>query len=134
MDAVRARALAVALAGAGLLLAGCGADSAVRGFVDSTFDEQRVSGDTAYYTSTDPVQRTAATIAGSVPPAARAADARGEYLRYDDDIVVVEPSGQTSTVRVEDLDGAYRSGQYRYLGDGFDPGSPAGDIDDDDAK
>jgi hypothetical protein len=130
---VRRVALA-ALVGAGMLLTGCGSDSAVRGFVASAFDEQRVSGDTAYYASTDPVQRTATTIADGVAPAARAADARGEYLRYDDDIVIVEPAGATSTVRVEDLDGAYRSGQYRHLGAGFDPGSPAGDIDDDDAK
>lgn len=128
------RASAAVLVAAALLLTGCGAGSAVRGFVESTFDEQRVSGDTAYFTSSDPVQRTAATIAGEVPPVARATDPRGEYLRYDDDIVIVEPAGATSTVRVEDLDGAYRSGQYRYLGAGFDPGSPAGDIDDDDAK
>jgi len=123
-----------ALLGAGLLVAGCGAGSQVRDFVDGTFDEQGVSGDTATYLSTDPVDRTAATIAGGVVPVVRATDAGTEYLRYDDDIVIVSPAGATSTVRVEDLDGAYRNGQYAYLGSGFDPGSPAGDIDDDDAK
>jgi hypothetical protein len=123
-----------ALLGAALLVAGCGAGSEVRDFVDATYDEQSVAGDTATYLSGDGVFPTAATIARGAAPIAQATDAGAQYLRYDEDIVIVSPAGATSTVRVEDLDGAYRSGQYAYLGPGFDPGSPAGDIDDEDAK
>jgi hypothetical protein len=130
----RRTARLAALLGAGLLVVGCGAGSQVRDFVDEAFDEQSVAGDTATYRSPDAVGPTAATITGGVAPLVRATDAGTEYLRYDDDIVVVSPAGATSTVRVEDLDGPYRNGQYAYLGSGFDPGSPAGDIDDDDAK
>jgi hypothetical protein len=61
-----------------------------------------------------------------VPPAARQADGSAEYLRYDDDIVVVSAAPGGSTVVAEDLDSRYRSGHYRHLGSGFDPGSPAG--------
>jgi hypothetical protein len=133
VDAVR-RAVVAVLAGAGLLLAGCGSGSSVRSVVESAFDEVRVSGDTAYFRSVYPAEQAVDTIVGSVAPAARATDAKATYLRYDDDIVVVEPVGTSSAIRVEDLDDGYRNGQYRHLGSGFDPGSPAGYTDDDDVK
>lgn len=124
-------AAAVSLA----LLTGCGAGSDVRGFLDDTFDEQSESGDTSTYLAAAPVAAATSQIAGAVPPAAQASDAGSEYLRYDDDIVVVSPASGGSTVRVEDLDGAYRDGSYAYLGQGFTPGSPAAtDDDDDDVK
>jgi hypothetical protein len=115
------------------LLAGCGAGSDVRSFVDDTFDEQSESGDTSTYLAAAPVAAAAGQIAGAVPPAAQADDAGSRYLRYDDDLVVVSPASGGSIVRVEDLDGAYRAGTYAYLGPGFTPGSPAG-TDDDDVK
>lgn len=116
------------------LLAGCGSGSDVRGFLDDTFDEQGSSGDTSTYLAAAPVAATAAQISGAVRPAAQASDGGAEYLRYDDDIVVVSQDAAGSQVRVEDLDGAYQDGQYAYLGPGFTPGSPAENDDDDDAK
>ncbi len=117
-----------------LVLAGCGADSSVRGYLDGAFTEQGGSGDTATYLATTPVPATAQQISGAVAPIVRATDAGAEYLRYDDDIVIVSGGGAGSTVRVEDLDGPYSDGAYAYLGPGFDPGSPAGATDDDDVK
>ncbi len=125
-------------AGAAVLLAlltGCGAGSSVRGFIDDTFEEQSESGDTSTYLAAAPVAAAASQISGAVPPAAQASDGGSEYLRYDDDIVVVSPASSGSSVRVEDLDGAYRDGSYAYLGSGFTPGSPAETGDDpDDVK
>ncbi len=118
-----------------LALTGCGAGSSVRGFLDDTFDEQSSAGDTSTYLAAAPVAATASQITGAVQPITRATDAGTEYLRYDDDIVVVSGSGGGSEVRVEDLDGAYRDGSYAYLGPGFTPGSPAETGDDpDDVK
>lgn len=125
-----AAGLAVSLA----LLTGCGAGSDVRSFIDDTFDEQSESGDSSTYLAAAPVPAATSQIAGAVPPAAQASDAGSEYLRYDDDIVVVSPASGGSAVRVEDLDGAYRDGSYAYLGPGFTPGSPAETDADDDVK
>jgi hypothetical protein len=134
VDPVR-RAAAGAAALLLVLLTGCGAGSDVRGYIDDTFDEQSESGDTSTYLAAAPVPAAASQIIGAVPPAARASDGGSEYLRYDDDIVVVSPASSGSTVRVEDLDGAYRDGSYAYLGSGFTPGSPAETGDDpDDVK
>jgi hypothetical protein len=121
-------ALGVALALSGL--AGCGAGSSVHGYLDDTFTEQSESGDTTTYLATAPVPATAQQITAAVEPIARASDAGSEYLRYDDDIVVVSGAGAASAVRVEDLEGPYRDGAYSYLGPGFTPGSPE-DTDDD---
>lgn len=121
-------ALGAALALSGL--AGCGAGSSVRGYLDDTFTEQSESGDTTTYLATAPVPATAQQITAAVEPIARASDAGSEYLRYDDDIVVVSGAGAASAVRVEDLEGPYRDGAYAYLGPGFTPGSPE-DTDDD---
>lgn len=115
-----------ALSAAVLVLGGCGSGSDVRDLVDETYDLQSSSGDTAVYTSDEPVAGTTASIAAAVPAAARAADGGSEFLRYAEDIVIVAPAAAGSTVQIEDLDGRYRSGAFRYLGPGFDPGSPAG--------
>jgi len=126
VDAVRAPLVAALAAGAAVLLAGCGIGDDVRDHLDDTYELQGTSGDSATYLAAAPVGATSAAIAGAVPPAARAADGRSEYLRYDEDIVVVSAAPNGSSVLVEDLDGRYRSGHYAYLGPGFDPGSPAG--------
>lgn len=129
---MRGRALlAVLLA---MLLAGCGIGGDVRDFVDDTYTLQDRFDDTAVYTSPDPVGTTTATIANAVEPAARAADGGSEYLRYDDDIVIVSAAATGSSVRVEDIDSRYRSGFFVFLGPGFNPGSPAGAVGSGDAK
>ncbi|MDN5932217.1 MAG: DUF4247 domain-containing protein [Pseudonocardia sp.] len=122
-----AAGLAVALA----LLAGCGAGSDVRGFLADAFDEQSESGDSSTYLAAAPVPAATSQITSAVPPAAQASDAGSQYLRYDDDIVVVSPGSGGAAVRVEDLDGPYSDGAYAYLGPGFTPGSPAATGDDD---
>lgn len=118
----------MALATAALLLAGCGSGNQARNFIEDTYELQDSSGDTATYASPDPVGTTTGTIADAVPPAERAADGGNEYLRYDDDIVIVSPAAAGSSVRVEDLDGRYSSGFFVFLGPGFRPGSPAGGV------
>lgn len=105
--------------------AACG--NAVRDYIGEHYQLQRTEGDTKIYTSKDPVGTTTTDIAAAKSPAARQADGGNEYLRYNDDIVIVSPaSGGGSTVRVEDIDGGYRGGAFIFLGPGFNPGSPAG--------
>lgn len=121
---MRARALVTILLAAALVLAGCGIGNDVRGFIDDTYTLQNRSGDTAVYTSRDPVGTTTSKIVNAVNPAARQSDGSAEYLRYDDDIVIVSAALGGSTVRVEDLDGRYRGGFFAFLGPGFRPGAP----------
>ncbi|MGY1717465.1 DUF4247 domain-containing protein [Blastococcus sp. SYSU DS0552] len=114
------------LLAAAVLLAGCGTGTRIRDHLESTYERTEIIGDAAVYASPDPVGTTTAAIADAVPPAERQADGGNEYLRYDDDIVIVSAATAGSTVRVEDLDGRYRSGFFAFLGPGFRPGSPAG--------
>ena len=66
-------------------------------------------------------------IAAYDPPEARTSDRGTEYLRYDDDIIIVGPQGsRPCTVRVEDIKARYSQGSFIYLGPGFSGGSPAG--------
>jgi hypothetical protein len=123
---VSLRAAVTAALAAGLLLAGCSGSSDVRRFIADTYERTGGSGDTATYSSDDPVGTTVETIVRRKSPAARQADGGSEYLRYDDDIVVVSAAPGGSTVRVEDLDGGYRGGAFVFLGPGFTPGSPSG--------
>ncbi len=123
---MRARSLATTLLAAALVLAGCGIGNDVRNVVEDTYVLQSRSGDTATYLSNDPVGSTTSRIVNAVNPAARQADGGSEYLRYDDDIVIVSAAPGGSTVRVEDLDSRYHNGFFAFLGPGFRPGSPAG--------
>jgi len=124
---VRAPVAAVLAAAAAVSLGACGSDDDVRDYLSETYSFNGSNGDTATYTALQsPVGSTTATIAGEFPPSARGADGSAEYLRYADDIVIVSAIPQGSSIRVEDLDDGYRSGRYRHLGSGFDPGSPAG--------
>src|SRR5918997_1823994 len=122
--AMRTRSVATALVAAALILAGCGFDNDVRDFIDNTYALQNRFGDTAIYASDDPVGPTTSTIVNAVNPAARQSDGTAEYLRYDDDIVIVSAALGGSTVRVEDLDDRYRGGFFAFLGAGFRPGAP----------
>ncbi|MGY1848212.1 MULTISPECIES: DUF4247 domain-containing protein [unclassified Blastococcus] len=119
------RMVALALA-AVLLLSSCGTGTRIRAFLDDTYERTEIVGNAAVYASPDPVGTTTAAITEAVPPAERQADGGNEYLRYDDDIVIVSPAADGSTVRVEDLDERYRSGFFAFLGPGFRPGSPVG--------
>lgn len=107
-----------------LVTAGCG--SQVRDHIDDTYEHRGTSGDIDTYYSPDPVGTTVSRIVAEDVPAARRADGGNEYLRYDDDIVIVgaAPDGG-STITVEDLDGRYSGGGFVFLGPGFTPGSPA---------
>ena len=116
----------LALAGAVLLLAACSASSDIRRFLDQTYERRSMQGDTVTYSSGDPVGTTVTRIVGRQQPAARQADGGSEYLRYDDDIVIVSAAPGGSTIRVEDLDDGYRGGAFVFLGPGFTPGSPSG--------
>ncbi|TQC49968.1 DUF4247 domain-containing protein [Rhodococcus sp. WS4] len=110
-----------------LVLAATACGGGVRDYIADTYALQNTAGDAKTYTSTDPVGTTVSTIVAEEEPAARKADGGSEYLRYDDDIVTVSAGpGGGSLVRVEDIDGRYRSGGFAYLGPGFNPGSPAG--------
>ena len=121
---VRAGVLALAA----LLLAACSGSSDVRRFLADTYQQERQDGDTVTYSSTEPVGTAVTRIVRRQEPAARQADGGAEYLRYDDDIVVVSPAAGGSTIRVEDLDDGYRGGAFVFLGPGFNPGSPAGGL------
>ncbi|MDV7241300.1 DUF4247 domain-containing protein [Rhodococcus oxybenzonivorans] len=108
-----------------LVLTACGGN--IRDFIGDTYALQNTSGDARTYTSKDPIGTTVSKIVSEEAPAARKADGGSEYLRYDDDIVTVSGApGGGSLIRVEDIDGRYRSGGFAYLGPGFNPGSPAG--------
>jgi len=119
-----ARAGAVVLAV--LVLAVCSGSSDVRRFLADTYQLERTDGDTLTYSSSAPVGTTVTQIVQRREPAARQADGGSEYLRYDDDIVIVSAAPGGSSVRVEDLDDGYRGGAFIFLGPGFNPGSPAG--------
>lgn len=123
---MRRLAPTVAVALAVLVLAACSGSSDVRRFLADTYRLERTDGDTSTYSSDEPVGTTVARIVERQQPAARQADGGAEYLRYDDDIVVVSAAPGGSTVRVEDLDEGYRGGAFIFLGPGFTPGSPAG--------
>ena len=122
--AVTGRFLTTAVLAVALVLAGCGIGTDVRDFIEDTYVLQSSSGDIATYASNESVGPTTSRIVNAVNPATRAADGGSEYLRYDDDIVIVSPAPVGSTVRVEDLDGRYRGGFFAFLGAGFRPGAP----------
>ena len=111
---------------AAVLLAACSSGNDVRRFLDDTYRLERTDGDTQTFSSGEPVGTTVTRIVRHEEPAARQADGGSEYLRYDDDIVVVSAAPGGSTIRVEDLDDGYRGGAFIFLGPGFTPGSPAG--------
>jgi len=119
------RVLPAALLTAALGLAGCGSGGSPESFIRDTYTSTGSDSDGESFSSPDPVGTTTADIAEAAPPAARQSDGGAEYLRYDDDIVIVSTATDGSTVRVEDVDGRYSSGYYAFLGSGFRPGSPA---------
>lgn len=112
---------------AATLLAGCGTEE--EGYIEDTYQEVASVGDVDTYRSPATVPDTTAAIAAHTNPAARASADGTDYLRYDQNIVLVrqEAGGAATEVRVEDLDGAFRAGAYSHLGPGFQPGDAPDD-------
>ena len=114
-----------------LLLTGCGLGTDVRGVLRERFGAPVASAQGETWRSPDDPARTADLLVGEVEALARRADAGNEYVRFDDDVVVITPDpAGGSTVLAEDLDGRYRTGGFAHLGPGFSPGSPAAGEDD----
>jgi hypothetical protein len=122
------RPLLAVVVAAVLALGGCGFGNDIDDYLDDNYQLQNRNGDNATYSATTPVGATTAAIVGAIPPAARQADGGSEYLRYDDDIVIVSAAPSGSTIHLEDIDERYRSGFFVFLGPGFNPGSPAGAV------
>lgn len=100
---------------AAIMLSACGGGA--KDFIADNYSKTSQDGDVVLYSSKDPVGTTVSRIVDADEPAARSADGGNEYLRYDDDIVTVSSaSSGGSTIKVEDIDGTYRSGGYAYLG------------------
>lgn len=81
---------------------------------------------TRYQCSGSPDQ-VADTLADYATPDARADNGKTEYLRYNNNIVIVGPDGSyPCSIRVEPLSAGYSHGAFIFLGPGFSPGSPSG--------
>lgn len=99
----------------------------IRSHLASTYQEYSSDADGARYACSGTPSRVASDIAQAQPPEAQAGDRGSEYLRYDDDIVIVGPDGnRPCSIRVEDTDARYSGGGFIFLGPGFTPGSPSG--------
>lgn len=99
----------------------------IRSHLANLYQQYSSDGDGARYACSDTPDRVAYDIAQAQPPEAQAGDSGNEYLRYDDDIVIVGPDGnRPCSIRVEDTDARYSSGGFIFLGPGFTPGSPSG--------
>jgi Domain of unknown function (DUF4247) len=118
----------LAIAGAMFLFLGISLQQRdVKSHVADTYRLYNTDSDGVRYECDGPPRAVADQIAGYRAPEARATDRGSEYLRYDDDMVIVGPDqGRPCSVRVEDIDARYSSGGFIFLGPGFTPGSPAG--------
>jgi hypothetical protein len=98
----------------------------IRSFVASHYREYSHDAEGTRYLCEGSPAKVADTLAGYQRPAARAASAGTQYLRYDDAIVSVGPDGpHPCSVRVEDLAAGYSRGAFIFLGPGFYPGAPS---------
>jgi hypothetical protein len=101
------------------------ADQDVESYISGHYQQYASDPNAARYTCSGNPSDVADDIEDFQDSESRASDANSEYLRYDDNIVVIGPDGgHPCTVRVEDIDGGYSHGSYIFLGPGFHPGSP----------
>ena len=109
-----------------VLLTACGHNGDIRSYLREEFGSSSRAGESETWQNNRPVGTVTAAIVGDREPLARRADGGNEYLRYDDDVVIVSAApGGGSQILAEDLDsGRYRAGAFAYLGPGFSPGSP----------
>ncbi|MCT7659187.1 DUF4247 domain-containing protein [Mycobacterium deserti] len=99
----------------------------IRSHLAANYQEYGRDSDGAKYACTGRPQQVASEIAQAKAPEAQATDRGSEYLRYNDDIVIVGPdAGRPCSIRVEDTDARYSGGGFIFLGPGFTPGSPSG--------
>lgn len=122
--------LAGGLAGAGIvcLFIGISLLPDIRTHVAETYPAYSHGAQATSYECTGSPAEVADRLADYKSPEARATDRGIDYLRYDDDIVIVGPDGnRPCTIRVEDVRGSnYRGGAFIFLGPGFYPGAPSG--------
>jgi hypothetical protein len=98
----------------------------IRSYIGDNYQQYAGSGDDTRYVCNDAPDDTADDLADQQDPDAQAADRGTQYLRYDDDIVVVGPDGNhRCTIRVEGLGAGYSQGSFMFLGAGFFAGSPS---------
>jgi hypothetical protein len=100
----------------------------IRSYVSGNYQQYAGTGNGARYTCTGSPSDVADNLADAQDPDAQAQHGTSQYLRYDDDIVVVGPDGsRPCAIRVESLnEGGYHQGSYIFLGPGFFAGSPSG--------
>lgn len=100
----------------------------IRTYVADNYAAYKRSGEVTSYECSGSPTEVADRLADYQSPEARATDKGTEYLRYEDDIVIVGPDGdRPCTIRLEDVRGSrYMGGGFIFLGPGFFPGAPAG--------
>lgn len=99
----------------------------IRSYVGDTYQQYAGSGNEARYQCDGSPDDVADDLAAQQDPDAQADDKGVQYLRYDDDIVLVGPDGKRPcTIRVEGLGDGYNQGSFVFLGSGFFAGSPSG--------
>lgn len=119
----------LAVAGVACLLLGTSLQNRdIRSYVAENYAAYSHGAEASSYECTGSPAQVADRLADYRRPEARATDRGVEYLRYEDDIVIVGPGGnRPCTIRVEDIRGSrYSGGGFIFLGPGFFPGSPAG--------
>lgn len=120
---------ALAIGGLVCLLLGISlAAKDIRTYVAENYPAYSHGAEASSYECTGSPSEVADRLAEYQRPEARATDRGVEYLRFDDDIVIVGPDGdRPCTIRVEDVRGSnYSGGAFIFLGPGFFPGAPAG--------
>lgn len=119
-------AAVLALAGAGCLVLGVMQfHDDLESYVASQYSEYSRDGNGARYECSGSPSDVADDLEDYQDSEARATNRGTEYLRYDDNMVIVGPDGRRPcTVRVEDIDAGYSHGAFIFLGSGFRPGSP----------
>jgi hypothetical protein len=120
---------ALALGGVLCLMLGMSlADKDIRTYVAENFAAYSYGAEATSYECTGSPSDVADRLSDHQQPEERATDRGVEYLRYEDDIVIVGPDGNRAcTIRVEDIRGSrYSGGAFIFLGPGFFPGAPSG--------
>ncbi|EHI10727.1 hypothetical protein KEK_21355 [Mycolicibacterium thermoresistibile ATCC 19527] len=120
---------ALAIAGLVCLMLGISLKSKdIRTHIAENYAAYSHGAEVTKYRCTDSPASVAARLVDYQRPEAQASDRGSEYLRYDDDIVIVGPDGnRPCAIQVEDVRGSrYSGGAFIFLGPGFYPGAPSG--------